>query len=89
QQHRQSDPHHRQGQQTTIAPPRQDLRVFVRLEAGAPARNHSSYAIRTLIRERLGPVSDKIRQVFQVRSGLAVLTADSETRDLLVEKQAE
>jgi hypothetical protein len=27
--------------------------------------------------------------VFQVRSGLAVLTADSETRDLLVEKQAE
>jgi hypothetical protein len=59
---RQSDPPHRQGQQTTIAPPRQDLRVFIRLEAGAPARAHSSYAIRTHIREKLGTVSDKIRQ---------------------------
>ncbi|RYC76993.1 hypothetical protein BFJ63_vAg20132, partial [Fusarium oxysporum f. sp. narcissi] len=83
QQHRgrQTDPPHRQGQQTTIAPPRQDLRVFIRLEAGAPARAHSSYAIRTLIREKLGAVSDKIRQVFQVRSGWAVLAADSATRD--------
>ncbi|KAJ0132266.1 hypothetical protein HZ326_24647 [Fusarium oxysporum f. sp. albedinis] len=86
---RQTDPPHRQGQQTTIAPPRQDLRAFIRLEAGAPARAHSSYAIRTLIQEKLGAVSDKIRQVFQVRSGWAVLTADSETRDFLVEKQAD
>ncbi|KAI8406122.1 hypothetical protein FOFC_13591 [Fusarium oxysporum] len=86
---RQTDPPHRQGQQTTIAPPRQDLRVFIRLEAGAPARAHSSYAIRTLIREKLGAVSDKIRQVFQVRSGWAVLAADSATCDFLVEKQAE
>ncbi|CZR45033.1 uncharacterized protein FPRO_14799 [Fusarium proliferatum ET1] len=90
QQHRQSGPPHRQEQQATIAaPPRQDLRVFVRLEAGAPARDHSGYAIRTLIREKLGTVSDKVRQVFQVRSGWAVLTADHETRDFLVEKQAE
>ncbi|EGU73023.1 hypothetical protein FOXB_16467, partial [Fusarium oxysporum f. sp. conglutinans Fo5176] len=82
-------PPHRQGQQTTIAPPRQDLRVFIRLEAGAPARAHSSYAIRTLIQEKVGVVSNKIRQVSQVRSGWAVLAADSETRDFLVEKQAE
>ncbi|KAF6527552.1 hypothetical protein HZS61_007854 [Fusarium oxysporum f. sp. conglutinans] len=86
---RQTDPPHRQGQQTTIAPPRQDLRVFIRLEAGAPARAHSSYTIRTLIQEKLSTISSKIRQVFQVRSGWAVLTADSETRDFLVEKQAE
>ncbi|PNP74849.1 hypothetical protein FNYG_11813 [Fusarium nygamai] len=86
---RQTDPPHRQGQPRTIAPPRQDLRVFIRLEAGAPARAHSGYAIRTLIREKLGAVSDKIRQVFQVRSGWAVLAADSTTRDFLVEKQAE
>ncbi|RKK61790.1 hypothetical protein BFJ69_g17088 [Fusarium oxysporum] len=82
-------PPHRQGQPRTSAPPRQDLRVSIRLEAGAPARAHSSYAIRTLIQEKVGAVSDKIRQVFQVRSGWAVLTADSETRDFLVEKQAE
>ncbi|KAL9563921.1 hypothetical protein ACKAV7_011956 [Fusarium commune] len=62
---RQTDPPHRQGQPRTIAPPRQDLRVFIRLEAGAPARAHSSYAIRTLIQEKVGAVSDKIRQVFQ------------------------
>ncbi|EWY79673.1 hypothetical protein FOYG_17159 [Fusarium oxysporum NRRL 32931] len=86
---RQTDPPHRQGQPRTIAPPRQDLRVFIRLEAGAPARAHSSYATRTLIQEKVGAVSDKIRQVFQVRSGWAVLTTDSETRDFLVEKQAE
>ncbi|KAF4334268.1 hypothetical protein FBEOM_11900, partial [Fusarium beomiforme] len=86
---RQTDPPHRQGQPRTIAPPRQDLRVFIRLEAGAPARAYSSYAIRTLIQEKLSAVSSKIRQVFQVRSGWAVLTADSETRDFLVEKQAE
>jgi hypothetical protein len=42
-----------------------------------------------LIREKLGAVSDKVRQVFQVRSGWAVLAADSATRDFLVEKQAE
>ncbi|KAM5527019.1 hypothetical protein FOXYSP1_20531 [Fusarium oxysporum f. sp. phaseoli] len=89
QQHRQSDPLHRQGQQSTIAPPRQDLRVFIRLEAGAPARTHSGYAIRTLIREKLGAVSDKIRQVFEVKSGWAILAADLETRDFLVEKRAE
>jgi hypothetical protein len=80
---RQTDSPYRQGQQTTITPPRQDVRVFIRLEAGAPARAHSSYAIRTLIQENLGAVSDKIRQVFHGRSGWAVLTADSETRDLL------
>ncbi|KAF4334267.1 reverse transcriptase, partial [Fusarium beomiforme] len=39
--------------------------------------------------EKLSAVSSRIRQVFQVRSGWAVLTADSETRDFLVEKQAE
>jgi hypothetical protein len=61
---RQTDPPYRQGQQTTIALPRRDLRVFIRLEAGAPARAYSGYAIRTLIREKLGAVLDKIRQVF-------------------------
>ncbi|CZR44226.1 uncharacterized protein FPRO_16092 [Fusarium proliferatum ET1] len=68
-------------------PPRQDLRVFVRLEAGAPARDHSGYAIRTLIREKLGTVSEG----HQFRSGRdwQSLLADHETRDFLVEKQAE
>ncbi|EXK24106.1 hypothetical protein FOMG_19156 [Fusarium oxysporum f. sp. melonis 26406] len=48
-----NDPPHRQGQLTTIALPREDLRAFIRLEAGAPARAQSSYAILTPIREKL------------------------------------
>ncbi|KAF9770208.1 hypothetical protein IL306_012273 [Fusarium sp. DS 682] len=85
----QNDPPRRHGRPTTTTPLREDLRVFIRLEDGAPARALSSYAIRTLIQEKLGAVSDKIRQIFQVRSGWAVLTADPETRDFLVDKQAE
>ncbi|KAI8655633.1 hypothetical protein NCS55_01216000 [Fusarium keratoplasticum] len=76
-------------QPTTIAPPREDLRVFIRLEASAPARAQNCYAIRTHICGKLGAISNKIRQVFPVRSGWAILTADPKTRDYLVEKQAE
>jgi hypothetical protein len=77
------------GATNNIALPGEYLRVFIRLEAGAPARAQSNYAIRTLIREKLGNISNNIRQVFQVRSGWAVQTADPETRDYLIEKQAE
>ncbi|KAI8648548.1 hypothetical protein NCS55_01493600 [Fusarium keratoplasticum] len=88
--HRQQfDAPRRQEQPTTIAPPREDLRVFIRLEASAPARAQNCYAIRTHICGKLGAISNKIRQVFPVRSGWAILTADPKTRDYLVEKQAE
>ncbi|KAF5228461.1 hypothetical protein FANTH_14496 [Fusarium anthophilum] len=60
QQHRQSDSPYRQGQQPTITPLRQDLRVFIRLEARAPARTYSGYTIWTLIQEKLGAVLDKL-----------------------------
>ncbi|KAI8647981.1 hypothetical protein NCS55_01502900 [Fusarium keratoplasticum] len=69
--------------------PERDLRVFIRLEASAPARAQNCYAIRTHICGKLGAISNKIRQVFPVRSGWAILTADPKTRDYLVEKQAE
>ncbi|KAJ4222573.1 hypothetical protein NW757_014417, partial [Fusarium falciforme] len=45
--------------------------------------------IRTHICEKLGAISNKIWQVFPVRSGWAVQTADPETSDYLVEKQSE
>ncbi|CZR49880.1 uncharacterized protein FPRO_16088 [Fusarium proliferatum ET1] len=64
----------RQHERRQTDPPRRDLRAFIRLEAGAPARAHSGYAIRTLIREKLGAVSDKIRQVFQQAEWAAELT---------------
>lgn len=87
----QTTPHlHRQPAPfTPIAPPREDLRVFIRLEAGAPARAQKSYAIRTHISRKLRVDSRKIPQVFQVKSGWAVLTTDITTRDLLVQRQTE
>ena len=79
---------HRQGQRTP-APPREDLRVFARLDADAPARNHIGYAIRAHVASKTGLESNKIPQVIQVNSGWAILAADKTTRDLLVERQAE
>ncbi|KAL6405612.1 hypothetical protein AUP68_11373 [Ilyonectria robusta] len=91
QQHRQQQqqPPHRQGQPTAGAPPREDLRVFIRLDAEAPARAHNDYAIRAHIHRGLGVDPRKILRVLQVRSGWAVLTADISTRDLLVQRQTE
>jgi hypothetical protein len=66
-----------------------DLRVFIRLDAEAPARAHNDYAIRAHISRKLGVDPRKIPRVLQVRSGWAVLTADITTRDLLVQRQTE
>ncbi|KAH7173102.1 hypothetical protein DER46DRAFT_596898, partial [Fusarium sp. MPI-SDFR-AT-0072] len=89
QQRQQQQPPHRQGQPTTGAPLRVDLRVFIRLDAEAPARAHNDYAIRAHISRKLGVDPRKIPHVLQVRSGWAVLTADITTRDLLVQRQTE
>ncbi|KID59265.1 reverse transcriptase, partial [Metarhizium hybridum] len=88
--HRQSAPTHRQGQQPAApAPPRDDLRVFVRLDAGAPARNHIGYAIRAHVASKTGIELNRIPQVFQVKTGWAIRATDKLTRDLLVERQTE
>ncbi|KAH7464077.1 hypothetical protein FOMA001_g17794 [Fusarium oxysporum f. sp. matthiolae] len=89
QQRQQQQPPHRQGQPTISAPLRVDLRVFIRLDAEAPARAHNDYAIRTHISRKLGVDPRKIPRVLQVRSGWAVLAADITTRDLLVQRQTE
>ncbi|KAH7169837.1 uncharacterized protein B0J16DRAFT_359151 [Fusarium flagelliforme] len=77
------------GQPAAGAPPREDLRVFIRLDAESPARTHKDYAIRTHVSRKLGVDPRKVPQVLQVRSGWAVLTADITTRDLLVQRQTE
>ncbi|KAG6979060.1 Retrovirus-related Pol polyprotein from type-1 retrotransposable element R1 [Fusarium oxysporum f. sp. conglutinans] len=89
QQRQQQQPPHRQGQPTACAPLRVDLRVFIRLDAEAPARAHNDYAIRAHISRKLGVDPRKIPRVLQVRSGWAVLAADITTRDLLVQRQTE
>ncbi|KAI5456191.1 hypothetical protein BGZ63DRAFT_396961 [Mariannaea sp. PMI_226] len=77
------------GQPTAGAPPppREDLRVFIRLDAESPARTHKDYVIRTHISRKLGVDPRKIPRVLQVRSGWAVLTADITTRDLLTRQE--
>ncbi|EFY93998.1 hypothetical protein X797_011651 [Metarhizium robertsii] len=79
---------HRQGQRTP-APSREDLRVFVRLDADLPARNHIGYVIRAHVASKTGLELNKIPQVVQVNTGWAIRAVDKTTRDLLLERQAE
>ncbi|KAM4061021.1 endonuclease-reverse transcriptase domain-containing protein [Hirsutella rhossiliensis] len=72
-----------------VAPPKEDLRVFVRLDADAPARNHERYAIRTHIAARVGIDLRRIPAAFPVNTGWAIQASDVATRDLLVQRQAE
>ncbi|KAM4061430.1 reverse transcriptase [Hirsutella rhossiliensis] len=81
---------HHQAQGSPVpAPSREDLRVFVRLEADAPARNHIGYAIRAHVASKTGLELNRIPQVLQVNTGWAIRAADKATRDLLIERQAE
>ncbi|KID93260.1 hypothetical protein MAJ_10770, partial [Metarhizium majus ARSEF 297] len=68
---------------------REDLRVFVRLEDDAPARNHIGYAIRAQVASKTGLELNRIPQVLQVNTGWAIRAAEKLTHDLLVERQAE
>ncbi|KJZ72308.1 hypothetical protein HIM_08349 [Hirsutella minnesotensis 3608] len=76
-------------EQPPVTPPREDLRVFVRLDANAPARNHERYAIRTHIAARVGIDLRRIPAAFPVNTGWAVQASDTATRDLLVQRQAD
>ncbi|UNI15368.1 hypothetical protein JDV02_001905 [Purpureocillium takamizusanense] len=71
------------------APPKEDLRVFVRLDAEAPARKFESYAIRTHIAAKVGIDLHQIPAAFPVNSGWALRTTDTTTRDLIVQCQEE
>ncbi|XP_044720134.1 endonuclease-reverse transcriptase domain-containing protein [Hirsutella rhossiliensis] len=71
------------------APPKEDLRVFVRLDAEAPARDHSSYAIRTHIAAKVGIDLHRVPAAFKVNSGWAIRTLDATIRDLIVQRQSE
>lgn len=87
--HQQQQSPRLQGQPIRAAPPREDLRVFARLPADAPARNKNSYAVRTFIAEKLGIEQRKIPRASQVNSGWAIQTSNAATRDLLIERQAD
>ncbi|KAK4070001.1 hypothetical protein Purlil1_13600 [Purpureocillium lilacinum] len=71
------------------APPKEDLRVFVRLDAEAPARKLESYAIRTHIAAKVGIDLHQIPAAFPVNSGWALRATDTATRDLIVQRQSE
>ncbi|KJZ70766.1 hypothetical protein HIM_09850 [Hirsutella minnesotensis 3608] len=70
-----------------VTPPKEDLRVFVRLDADAPARNHERYAIRTHIAARVGIDLRRIPAAFPVNTGWAIQASDAATGDMLVQRQ--
>ncbi|KJZ68809.1 hypothetical protein HIM_11802 [Hirsutella minnesotensis 3608] len=72
-----------------VTPLKEDLRVFVRLDAAAPARKHERYAIRTHIAARVGMDLRRVPAAFPVNTGWAIQTSDAATRDLLVQRQAD
>ncbi|XP_044715182.1 Ribonuclease H-like protein [Hirsutella rhossiliensis] len=74
---------------TNPRPTKEDLRVFVRLDAEAPARDHSSYAIRTHIAAKVGIDLHRVPAAFKVNSGWAIRTTDATIRDLIVQRQSE
>ncbi|KAM4060991.1 acid phosphatase domain-containing protein [Hirsutella rhossiliensis] len=88
QQQRPQQPTSRPQEPPTPAPPKED-RVFVRLDAEAPARDHSSYAIRTHIAAKVGIDLHRVPAAFKVNPGWAIRTTDATIRDLIVQRQSE
>lgn len=80
-----------QGQRTATAPPAypaQDLHIFARLGAEAPARTQTSYAIRTHVAQKTG-ISPQSIHAIPVASGWAIRPADAATRDSLLQQKDE
>ncbi|EXU95101.1 reverse transcriptase domain protein [Metarhizium robertsii] len=86
-QYQQEFPARHQEQPTPPAPPRVDLRVFIRLNEDSLSWDRESYAIRTYIVGRLGIELGRVPQASRTKSGWAVRTADLTTRDLLIQRQ--
>ncbi|KID81345.1 hypothetical protein MGU_11283 [Metarhizium guizhouense ARSEF 977] len=86
-QYQQEFPARHQEQPTPPAPPRVDLRVFIRLNEDSLSWDRESYAIRTYIAGRLGIELGRVPQASRTKSGWAVRTADLTTRDLLIQRQ--
>ncbi|KAM4061643.1 endonuclease/exonuclease/phosphatase [Hirsutella rhossiliensis] len=72
-----------------VTPPKEDLRVFVRLDADAPARKHERYAIRTHVAARVGIDLRRVPAAFPVNTGWAIQASDKATRDMLVQRQSD
>lgn len=81
--------HGRQGQRPRPAPPKEDLRVFIRLPSDAPARHLNGFSIRDHITKKIGIDLRKIPQVTQTKTGWAILPTDHATHALLIERQSE
>ncbi|KID81211.1 Endonuclease/exonuclease/phosphatase [Metarhizium guizhouense ARSEF 977] len=88
-QYQQEFPARHQEQPTPPAPPRVDLRVFIRLNEDSLSWDRESYAIRTYIAGRLGIELGRVPQASRTKTGWAVRTADLTTRDLLIQRQSD
>ena len=71
-------------QQKQFIAPKDDLRVLIRLDKEAPARNKDSFAIRTHIATQLGISMQSIPAATPTNTGWAIRAADTTTRDLII-----
>ncbi|KAM4063340.1 ribonuclease H-like protein [Hirsutella rhossiliensis] len=85
-----SVPAHPQPQKAPpVKPPKNDLRVFVRLGDGSPAWGHQGHAIRAHVAKTLNLGIERMPQVARVKTGWAIRVSDQEARDLLIERQGD
>ncbi|KAM4056490.1 endonuclease-reverse transcriptase domain-containing protein [Hirsutella rhossiliensis] len=70
-----------------VQPPKDDLRVFVRLDDKSPAWGYQGHAIRAHVAKTLNLGTERMPQIARVKTGWAIRASDREARDLLVERQ--
>ncbi|MGH7960306.1 MAG: hypothetical protein ACRERD_00585, partial [Candidatus Binatia bacterium] len=72
-----------------IAPPKEDPRIFIRLNDDSSSWNRESYAIRAHIASRLTIELGRVPQASRTKTGWAVRAADLTTRNLVISRQSE
>src|SRR5699024_1931965 len=75
---------------TTPPKPERPLRLFLRLPTDHPARQASPYAVLQRLRDNLGPTAiDTIKEIQHVPTGLAIRPKDTQSGQILLDKEEE
>lgn len=85
----QQHPAFSQEQPTPVALPREDLRVFIRLDPDSSSWTRESYTIRTHVAGRLGIDLARVPQASRTKTGWSVRATDIATRNLIIQRQSE
>jgi hypothetical protein len=72
-----------------VAPPRDDLRVFIRSDPDSSSWTRVNYTIRTHVAGRLGIDLARVPQASRTKTGWSVRATDIATRNLIIQRQSE